>query len=177
VLYRHNSELAIRAVLYLALQPPGKLSPIRQVAQGSNLPGPYLAKILRKLIRSGLVRAFRGPGGGVELGRAPEEITLWSVVRALDPDKQSATCVLGLRACSAESPCPLHQKWFPLRQQIQLLLEETTLAELARGLKRTLAPSADSRIGRRVPSAASVEARRRVNPGGTPGSRRANRIE
>ena len=89
MLCSHTSELAIRAALFLALQPPGKLSPVHEIAQGTGLPASYLAKIVRRLIRAGLVRAFRGPGGGLELGRAPQAITLWMVVQAMDGSGQS----------------------------------------------------------------------------------------
>ena len=131
MLYSHTSELAIRAVLYLALQPPGKLSPVREIARATGLSGPYLAKIMGRLIRAGLVRAFRGPGGGLELGRPPEAISLWAIVQAMDGATRSEWCVLGLRTCSEKNPCPLHQKWYRLRAAMQQLLEETTLASLA----------------------------------------------
>lgn len=137
MLYDHTSELAVRALLYLTMRPPGQLSTIREIARGTALPGPYLAKVLRPLIRVGLVRAFRGPGGGLELGRAPGEISLLSVVQALDGEAVRDTCVLGLRRCCADSPCPLHQRWFPLQQQMQKLLEETTLASLVHDLTAT----------------------------------------
>jgi len=129
--YSHASELAIRAALHLAIQPPGKLSPVHEIAAGTGLPAPYLAKIMRHLIRAGLVRAFRGPGGGVELGRAPETITLSALVRAVEGDDHVESCVMGLGACSETSPCPLHSQWAPLRAEFQRLLDETSLATLA----------------------------------------------
>ena len=137
MLYSHASELAIRAALYLALQPPGKLTPVYEIAQGTGLRGPYLAKIMRRLIRARLVRGFRGPGGGVELGRPPEGISLWSVVRAMEGPAQAELCLLGLRDCSPLRPCPLHQQWTLLRAEIQRLLEGTTLASLGQGLRET----------------------------------------
>lgn len=130
MLYDHTSELAIRAALYLALQPAGKRSTVQQIALATGLPKPYLAKIARRLIRAGLVRAFRGPGGGLELARPPRAITLWTVVQAMDGATESGDCALGLSNCSAETPCPLHARWFRLRNQIRRLLEDTTLARL-----------------------------------------------
>ena len=134
VLYSHSSELAIRAALFLALQPPGKLSPVHEIAEGTGLSSSYLAKILGRLTAAGLVRAFRGPGRGMELGRAPQSITLAAVVRAMDGPMQPERCVLGLRACADECSCALHHEWIPIRAAIQRLLEETTLATLAHGL-------------------------------------------
>lgn len=143
MLYSHTAELAIRAALYLAFQPAGRLSPVREIARATGLSGPYLAKLMHRLIRAGLVRAFRGPGGGLELARPPEEITFWSIVRAMDGVAPSEWCVLGLSACSEANPCPMHRRWYPLRDAMQQLLEETTLASLAH-LRRLTAKSSDA---------------------------------
>lgn len=132
MLYSRASELAIRAALFLALQPPGKLSPVREVARRTRLPQPYLAKIIRQLSVAGLVRAFRGPGGGIELGRAPAAITLWAIVRAMD-GPAFERCVLNPHDCSDQGQCPLHQQWKPLQESMRRLLEETTLAALVAG--------------------------------------------
>jgi DNA-binding IscR family transcriptional regulator len=90
-----------------------------------------------------------GPRGGVELGRAPEAINLWSVVRAMEGPVAAPGCVLGLRACSEKNPCPLHQQWAPLRARMQRLLEQTTLASLAQGLRETTKWGPDSWV--RIP--------------------------
>jgi Rrf2 family iron-sulfur cluster assembly transcriptional regulator len=132
VLFQHASELAIRATLFLAQQPPGKLSPVHEIAVHAGASQPYLAKILQRLTSAGLVRAFRGPGRGMELGRAPEEITLGSVVRALEGLPVPEGCILGETLCSEQNPCPLHERWVSLRNEIQRLLDETTVASLAR---------------------------------------------
>ncbi len=133
--FSRASELAIRAALYLALQPPGKVSPVHEIARGTGLPGPYLAKIMGPLIRAGLVRAFRGPGGGIELGQPPESISLRSVVRAVEGAVHREWCVLGLRACTPDHSCPLHPQWSRLRGEMERLLEETTLGSVVRGLR------------------------------------------
>ena len=146
VLCSHASELAIRAALYLALQPPGKLSPVHEIAAGTGLPAPYLAKIMRRLICAGLVRAFRGPGGGVELGRPPEAIPLAAVVRAVEGEARMAGCVLGLGNCTEEMPCVLHAQWAPLRAEFQRMLEETSLALLVRSCREGTRRFTDSRV-------------------------------
>lgn len=127
----HASELAIRAAMHLAAQPPGKLTPVHEIATGTGLPAAYLAKIMRYLIRDGLVRAFRGPGGGVELGRSPESISLAALMRAVEGDTHTDTCILGIGGCSDVAPCPLHSRWAPLRAEFQRLMEDTTVAALA----------------------------------------------
>lgn len=137
MLYGRAWELAIRAALHLALQPPGKLSPVHKIAQNIDVPQPYLAKIIQQLTRAGLVRGFRGPRGGIELGRAPGAINLWSLVRAMEGPMKPPGCVLGLRGCSGKNPCPLHPRWARLRAETQRLLKQTTLGGLAHALRKT----------------------------------------
>ena len=82
------------------------------------------------------MRSFRGPGKGMELGRAPERITLASLVQALEGTAEQDRCVLGLPVCSDEHPCALHRQWVPFRNGIRNLLEQTTVADLVRSLER-----------------------------------------
>ncbi len=132
MLFQHSSELAIRATLFLAQQVPGKLSPVHEIAAEAGVSKAYLAKILQRLTSSGLVRSFRGPGKGMELGRAPDSISLASVIRAVEGSRDAEECVLGFGMCSEQNPCALHREWRPLREAINGFLVKTTLADLVR---------------------------------------------
>lgn len=134
MLCSHASQVALRAALFLAHQPRGKLSPVWEIAQQTRLPRPYLAKIIQQLMSAGLIRAHRGPHGGVELGKAPEQIRLRDLVRAMDGRSGVEECALGLRACSEGKPCPLHAQWVRIQSETQTLLESTTLAFLLQEL-------------------------------------------
>lgn len=134
MLCSHASQVALRAALFLARQPRGKLCPVRRIAQETRLPRPYLAKIVQQLMSAGLVRSHRGPHGGVELGKAPEQIRLGDLVRAMEGTASAGECALGLRACSERIPCPLHRRWMRIQAETQALLENTTLASLLRQL-------------------------------------------
>lgn len=163
----HASELAIRAAIYLALQPPGKLSPTRDIAAGTGLPAAYLAKIMRLLIRAGLVRAFRGPGGGVELGRPPGSISLSTLVRAVEGERSEERCIMGMGECSEAAPCLLHSQWMPLRAEISRLLEETSLEMLvpaARGKKPCLPAKARRTLRHRTGQAHALPAEASLVP-------------
>ncbi|MBI4461171.1 MAG: Rrf2 family transcriptional regulator [Acidobacteria bacterium] len=134
MLFDHSSELAIRATLFLAQQPVGRLSPVRQIAARIGVSEAYLAKIFQRLGAAGLVKSHRGPGKGMELGAAPETITLGQIVRAVHTSIDSHDCVLGLSMCSGENPCVLHEDWLPHRTAIRQLLEKRTLADLLRSV-------------------------------------------
>ena len=167
MLYGHAAEIAIRATLYLAGKPPGALSPVRDVAKATKLPSPYLAKVIQRLAQAGLVRTFRGPGGGIELGKSPETITLWSLVCAMDGPTDMNRCALGIGSCSSSNPCPLHGRWVPLRNEVHRLLEGTTLATLLRELaeirgKQQSVPETVAELGGpQLPEGAAPERDRR----------------
>jgi Rrf2 family protein len=157
MLFQHGSELAIRATLFLAQQAPGKLSPVHKIADHAGVSEAYLAKILQRLASAGLVRSFRGPGNGMELGRAANTITLASVIHVMEGPRAADECVLGLGTCSEESFCVLHEEWIPIRTAIHNLLENTTLADLAE-LILTREAKAGARLasGYRAPARAEI---------------------
>lgn len=77
-----TSELAIRTLLFLALQ--GNHTPLSppQISRCLECSTSYLAKTLRLLVRAGILRSVRGAHGGVLLAREPAEITLLDIVQA-----------------------------------------------------------------------------------------------
>ncbi len=80
-LTRHG-EYALRAIIYLAAQPAGKLSSISEIATRENIPRNFLAKILKDLQRSGILKSYPGAAGGYRLARPASEITYRMVVEA-----------------------------------------------------------------------------------------------
>ena len=75
--------------------------------------------------------SFRGPKGGVALAKPAAEISLLDVVQAIDGESLFTDCVLGLNNCSDDQPCPLHNQWTGIRQNIQELFESTSLHQVA----------------------------------------------
>jgi Rrf2 family protein len=135
VIFQRASELAIRAMVFLAQQPKDRLSPVREIAAHIGVSDAYLAKITQRLASAGLVRSVSGPGNGLGLRQAPGRIALATIVIALEGSIGSEVCVLGLEECSEIHPCALHSKWIPLRRKIIDLLEKTTLGDLVRSIQ------------------------------------------
>jgi Rrf2 family protein len=103
---------------------------IREVAECSGVPAPYLAKLVRKLAEAGIVHSKRGYKGGVQLARLPEEITLLELAAAIDGPQDFDRCLIGLEACSDARACPAHAFWKKTREDIRDTLRRTTLAEV-----------------------------------------------
>ena len=135
-MFSRSAGYAIQALTYLAAQPPGKLTGAREIAEEAQMPMPFLWKILRNLSQKKLVRSFKGVRGGYELARAAEKISVRQVLAASPDGRHTDDCVLGLDQCNESAPCPLHESWKTVRSQIDDLLKETSLADLARNARR-----------------------------------------
>jgi Rrf2 family protein len=93
-----NSKLryALCAAIDLAMQPATEACQSREIAARQNIPGPYLDQILASLKGAGIVRSVRGAGGGYNLARTPDRITVGDVVRALmRGDRLFSSCAEG----------------------------------------------------------------------------------
>ena len=132
MLFSRSTEYAIRAMTTLASQKPGKLTGAREISNRQAIPMPFLWKILQILTRRRLVRSFKGMHGGYELARPADRISLHSIVQATDGDDFRERCVLGLPECVSQNPCPLHEQWRDIRAGMNKMMDETSLADLAR---------------------------------------------
>ena len=136
MIYSRSTQYAIRAMAFLAAGAPGEYVRARDIARSTGVPLPFLLKITRALGRRGLLRAVRGPGGGIRLARAPRAIVLEDIVVAVEGQDTGDGCALGLPHCNEIEPCPVHDAWKKLRGEIRRLLHERTLEELARSLAK-----------------------------------------
>ena len=120
---------AIEAMSHLD-KPGGRPASLRSIAARAQVPYAYLAKRMPELVAAGLVRSMRGKRGGVLLARPPETITLLQISEAVEARQWLGRCLLGLAACTDERACPAHTFWKDARQQIQSVLETTTLSDV-----------------------------------------------
>lgn len=104
---------------------------IKDIAEATGLPHPYLAKIIHTLARRGLVATRRGVGGGVTLARPSELITLFDIAEALDDPLLDERCMLGNAVCGDERACPAHEFWKEHRRAQIDFLRDRSLADIA----------------------------------------------
>jgi len=135
-----KTRYALAALTQLALR-PGAPTLIADLAERGRIPRKFLEAILRDLKRDGLLTSQRGPGGGYALSVGPEQITLASIVQALDGTLVPSPCSSGnprlaCEECRAGGSCSARLVLDDLRHATDQVLESTTLAELA---QRTLA--------------------------------------
>lgn len=139
-----RGDYASRALLSLALHAEGQgPTSVRDIAERTGLPQPYLEQILLALKGAGLVRSKRGVGGGYVLARPPGAITLGEIVSAVD-----GPIVAGdfgrpheNGACEHEGQCVLLAVWADVGEHMREHLDSFTLEDMMRRARNTTAPA------------------------------------
>jgi Rrf2 family protein len=142
--FSQATKYCIRAVLYRAEHGGEKPVMSRQIAKALRVPEPFLAKILQQLSKRGLLRSFKGRGGGFVLARPARQIYLGEVVEAVDGSQFGEGCILGLEACSAEDPCQLHAQWSRFKEEMMQVLSQQNIDEV---LQKALGRKQRKRVG------------------------------
>jgi len=126
-------DYAVRAAIELAAAEPGRPIKGDRIAQAQGVPLKFLENILTELRHAGLVRSQRGAEGGYWLARAPEEISVADVIRAVEGPIANVRGVGPHEVEYAGSAERLRDVWIAVRASLRSVLERVTLAELARG--------------------------------------------
>jgi Rrf2 family transcriptional regulator, iron-sulfur cluster assembly transcription factor len=129
-LYSKGCEYAIRALVHSAPTKERSHFPARQVCRKAGLPESFTRKTLQDLVQKGFLKAVTGPGGGYALTRAAKDITILSVIQAVDGPEVYSGCVMGLSVCSDGKSCPMHETWKGARTHLLDALGSKTLQDL-----------------------------------------------
>ncbi|TRX38915.1 Rrf2 family transcriptional regulator [Flavobacterium sp. ZT3R18] len=136
-MFSKTCEYGIRATIFIASQSyQNNRVGLKDIAQKIDSPEAFTAKILQILSKNNIINSIKGVGGGFEIPKETmSEIKLSHIVTALDGDSVFTGCGLGLSQCSEEHPCPVHEKFKSIRNELAFMLENTNLEELALGIK------------------------------------------
>lgn len=129
-------EYAIRATLYIAEQSEeGKRVGLKDIAKSTDTPEAFTAKILQQLAKNKILISTKGPTGGFQIEKEKlNEISLLEIVEAIDGDAVYNGCGLGLKECNSEKPCPVHDHFISIREDLKRMLKTTSLSDLTKGL-------------------------------------------
>ncbi|HEX6699830.1 MAG TPA: Rrf2 family transcriptional regulator [Gaiellaceae bacterium] len=127
-------DYAVRAAIELAAaDEPGRPIKGERIAQAQGVPLKFLENILTELRHAGLVRSQRGVEGGYWLARPASEISIADVIRAVEGPIANVRGVGPHEVEYAGSAERLRDVWIAVRASLRSVLEEVTLADLARG--------------------------------------------
>ena len=120
-----TTEYALRAVVYLADQNAPRTT--AAIAETTQVPAGYLSKVLQGLTKAGLVHSQRGLHGGFTLVDDPHELSILTVINAVEPIRRFHECPLGLHG---KNLCPLHRKLNDAAILLEEIFGDTTVSDL-----------------------------------------------
>lgn len=126
-------EYGIKATIFIAgASASGKMVSLAEISDNIQSPAQFTAKILQNLVRKKMVLSQKGPNGGfsIPVARA-RQLRLLDVVTAIDGDQLFTGCALGFETCNSQQPCPLHHQFKSVRDDLQHMLETSTIHDLA----------------------------------------------
>ena len=123
-----TAEYALRAIVYLADQ-RGAPRTTAQIAEATQVPPGYLAKVMQSLSRTKLVHSQRGLNGGFTLVRDPAGLPMLEIIAAVDPIRRFHECPLGLPTHNADL-CPLHRQLEEAAAMLEKKFSDTSVADL-----------------------------------------------
>lgn len=128
-----TAEYALRAALYIAQHASAEqLIRTDQVAEALCVPRNYLSKILHILAKQDILSSSRGVHGGFRLTHPADDLPLARIIEHFDPIVPQRTCLLGRPECSDANPCPAHDRWKGISDEVRNFFHKTTVGDLLR---------------------------------------------
>ncbi len=132
-MFNKETEYALRGLVYIQLQNlNGRRPGIAEIAREINAPPYFTAKILQRMVKQGFVQSVKGKGGGFFFEKDNEDISIKKVLNSTEGTKILTDCGFGLKKCDANNPCPLHERYAPIRESINNLVSTETILSLAK---------------------------------------------
>jgi Rrf2 family protein len=128
-----NTIYAIRALVYIQLKNWEDLRPgVSEIAREIEAPEAYLAKILQILTRRRIINSRKGRGGGFDFPDDQDTPTLYPVILVMEGDACFKKCGFGFKDCNDVNPCPLHEHYIKIRENLLILAQSETIASISR---------------------------------------------
>lgn len=145
-----KGRYAVTAMLDLALHYDRGAVTLADIARRQGISLSYLEQLFARLRRHGLVDSTRGPGGGYNLAKDPEQISIAQIIVVINENIDATRCG-GERNCDDDEICLTHSLWEKLSERIYEFLDGITLADLvARERVRDVAQRQEDRTQQAV---------------------------
>jgi len=127
-----SSEYAIRALVFVQLRNWEQKRPgVGEIAKEIEAPEAYTAKILQTLTKNKLMDSMKGRGGGFFFNNNQSKLSMYDVIRVVEGDEGFHKCGFGLKQCSDENPCPMHEKYKVVRDGFFDIVKTETIKSLS----------------------------------------------
>ncbi|MCH8027693.1 MAG: Rrf2 family transcriptional regulator [candidate division Zixibacteria bacterium] len=132
MIYPQATAYAIEALAFMSGLDKGKAVKSRQLSKILDIPEQYLGKVMTQLVKKKYINSTKGPTSGFVLAVDHTKITFYRIMAALDSlTPLEEECVMGMRQCSAETPCAFHERWVKFKEQAISEAQNLTLDKFA----------------------------------------------
>ena len=131
-MFNKETEYALRGLIYIKLQNLRNRRPgTAEISREIDAPPFFIAKILQRLVRSGFLESIKGKGGGFYFDPEKPDLPIKKLINATEGERSYSGCGIGMKNCDEKNPCPLHEKYAPIRDSINKLVSGETVQSLA----------------------------------------------
>ena len=152
-------------VMTAAAKAPTQRFSAPEIALLTGIPAPTVAKLMGTLARGGLLSASRGAGGGFELQRALDTVSVAAIIEAVEGPIALTQCLHGGESgrsdenargheCAIEGSCSVRGHWTPINRAVRAALDAVTLADLVKPAPDLVKPATTAPL---APAAANSE--------------------
>lgn len=132
-----NSRYAVRFLIQLAAKKDSPKQSVASIAQAEGLSEKMLERIAAKLKKAGFVISAKGVGGGYELSKDPNEITMTMILELMETPYLPLHCGGENEDCVYEEQnCPIYPVWQQIDNAIRQITDHCTIAQLAAKLNQ-----------------------------------------
>jgi len=129
MLVTRETDYAVRTILYLAKE-RNRIASVTEIAHAMHIPKSFLAKILQRLVKSNILTSTRGVNGGFQLAQKTSDISLLSIMEAIQGPAGINLCAVDSKKCKLSANCSVHPVWVDIRKEVERRLKKQTIAEL-----------------------------------------------
>jgi Rrf2 family protein len=129
-----QSDYAIRALLALGSR-NGTYISAKTISEEQDIPYQFLRRLLQDLIRTGLVVSKEGAGGGVKLGKEPQEIQVRDIIEIFQGRVQVSECMFRKQLCARRASCVLRHEIMRIEQMVNEEFAKVTIGKLLNDLE------------------------------------------
>ena len=131
-----RAKYGTKALLDLALHWGNEPVPLKDIARRQNISLHYLEHLITPLVATGIVASTRGPRGGLQLARHPQEVKLNEVIQLLEGSITPVECIDNPECCPHYDLCVTRDIWGEMKKAMDGVLEATTLQDLVERQKK-----------------------------------------
>ena len=123
------ANLAIHAMAHIAWAGPGGNHSVGEIAAEQGVSEAHLSKVMQRMVKVGMLRSRRGPGGGFVLARRPEKLPLLEILEAVDGRLVESKCLLGKKKC-LYGGCALGSLLTHVNHQVREFMRSSMLSDV-----------------------------------------------